>query len=84
MRNNTISKVRLQADENGYPVVTHEVRVIKDKNNKIARTEYTAPSEIPGIFDIKYQYPNGKEEIVSSGKFDKKLVLHQLKRTWFL
>ena len=80
LRNNTISKVRLQADENGYPVVTHEVRVIKDKNNKIARTEYTAPSEIPGIFDIKYQYPNGKEEIVSSGKFDKKTGITSIKK----
>lgn len=80
LRNNTISKVRLQADENGYPMVTHEVRVIKDKDNKVVRTEYTAPSEIPGIFDIKYQYPNGKEEIVSSGKFDKKTGITSIKK----
>ena len=80
LRNNTISKVRLQADENGYPMVTHEVRVIKDKNNKVVRTEYTSPSEIAGIFDIKYQYPNGKEEVVSSGKFDKKTGITSIKK----
>lgn len=80
LRNNTTSKVRMEADYSGYPVVTHEVRVHKDKNNKVTKTEYTAPSEIPGIFDIKYKYPNGKEEIVSSGKYDKKSGITSIKK----
>ncbi|MBR1942646.1 hypothetical protein IJ843_02790, partial [bacterium] len=48
LRNHTTSKVRMELDSSNYPVVTHEVRVIKDKNNKVLKTEYTSPSEVPG------------------------------------
>lgn len=82
LRNHTTSKVRMQLDEslNNYPVVTHEVRVIKDKNNKTVKTEYTSPSEVPGIFDIKVQYPDGRVEQVSSGKVDKKSGITSIKK----
>lgn len=81
-RNNTISKVRFKLDkENGnYPVVTHEVRVVKDKNDNVVKTEYTAPSEVPGIFDIKVQYPDGKTDIVSSGTVNKKTGITTVKK----
>lgn len=80
LRNHTVSKVRMELDSTNYPVVTHEVRVIKDKNNKILKTEYTSPSEVPGIFDIKVQYPDGKVEQVSSGKVDKKHGITSIKK----
>lgn len=82
LRNHTTSKVRMQLDAslNNYPVVTHEVRVIKDKNNKTVKTEYTSPSEVPGIFDIKVQYPDGRVEQVSSGKVDKKSGITSIKK----
>jgi len=79
-RNNTVSKVRFQEKEMGtgtigafkHYSVTHEVRVIKDKNGKVKRTEYTEPSEVKGVMNIKYQYPDGKTEIISQGTIDKK------------
>ncbi len=80
LRNNTISKVRMEIDSSNYPVVTNEVRVIKDKNNKVLRTEYTAPSEVPGVFDIQVKYPNGKVDVVSSGKVDKKNGITSIKK----
>ncbi len=82
LRNHTTSKVRMELDAslNNYPVVTHEVRVVKDKNNKVVKTEYTSPSEVPGIFDIKVQYPDGKIEQVSSGKVDKKSGITSIKK----
>lgn len=79
-RNNTTSKVRMEIGKDNYPVVTHEVRVIKDKNNKVVKTEYTSPSEIPGIFDIRVKHADGKEEIVSSGKYDKKTGITTIKK----
>ncbi len=80
LRNHTTSKVRMELDPTNYPVVTHEVRVIKDKNNKTLKTEYTSPSEVPGIFDIKVQYPDGKVEQISSGKVDKKSGITTIKK----
>lgn len=80
LRNHTVSKVRMEFDETNYPVVTNEVRVIKDKNDKVVKTEYTAPSEIPGVFDIQVKYPDGKVDVVSSGKFDKKSGITTVKK----
>lgn len=82
LRNHTTSKVRMELDSslNNYPVVTHEVRVVKDKNNKIVKTEYTSPSEVPGIFDIKVKHADGTVEQVSSGKVDKKSGITTIKK----
>ena len=80
LRTNTASKVRLTVDEQGYPTVTHEIRVIKDKNGKVVRKEYTAPSEVNGVFDIKYVDANGNQTIVSEGKVDKKTGVTSIKK----
>ncbi len=82
LRNHTTSKVRMELDKslNNYPVVTHEVRIVKDKNNKILKTEYTAPSEVPGVFDIKVKNADGKVEQISSGKVDKKNGITSIKK----
>ncbi len=79
-RNNTTSKVRSYVDKDGYPIVENQVRIVRDKNGKVQKTEYMAPSEVKGVFDIKYVYPNGKEEQISSGKIDKKTGIVSVKR----
>lgn len=79
-RNNTTSKVRYEYDKSGYPNVTHEIRIVKDKKGKTQRVEYTQPSEINGVMDIKYMYPNGKEEQISSGTVDKKTGITSIKK----
>lgn len=80
LRNNTVSKVRMEFDETNYPVVTNQVRIVKDKNNKVVKTEYTSPSEISGIFDIQVKYPDGKVDVVSSGKYDKEHGITTIKK----
>lgn len=80
VRNNTTSKVRLTVDDQGYPTVTHEIRVIKDKKGKVVRKEYTAPSEVNGVFDIKYVDAKGNEKIVSEGHYDKKTGVTTVKK----
>lgn len=69
-RNNTISKVRLAFDEKNMSYMTDEIRIIKDKNGNVIRKEYTSPSEVHGVFNIKYVNADGTETIVSSGKKD--------------
>ena len=80
VRNNTTSKVRLTVDEQGYPTVTHEIRVVKDKKGNVVRKEYTAPSEVNGIFDIKYVDAKGNEKVVSEGHVDKKTGITTIKK----
>lgn len=73
-RTNTVSKIRYKADNKSKIndlILTHEIRIVKDKNGKTLKTEYTEPSDVKGIYNIKHVYPDGREEIVSSGKKDK-------------
>lgn len=80
LRNNTTSKVRLTVDDQGYPTATHEVRVIKNKAGKIVRKEYTAPSEVNGIFDIVHVDAKGNKTQVSEGHYDKKTGITTVKK----
>ena len=79
-RNNTISMVRSYIDDEGYPNVQTQVRVVKDKNGNKLKTEYMTQSEVKGVYDIKNVYPNGKTEQISSGKIDKKTGIVSVKR----
>ena len=78
-RNNTTAKTRYEKI-NGEYQATHEVRIIKDKNGKVQRTEYTEPSQVKGVMDIKYVYPNGKVKQISSGKIDAKTGIVSIKK----
>lgn len=80
LKNNSVSKVRLELDDQDMPYVTNEVRVFKDKNGNVLRKEYTSQSEIPGIFDIKHVDANGKETIISSGKKDPRTGVVSIKK----
>ena len=79
-RNNTVSKVRYAVNDIGDETPTHEIRIVKDKNGKVKRTEYTEPSEIKGVMNVKYRYPDGKEEIISSGTIDKKTGIATIRK----
>ena len=79
-RNNIISKIRYVFDKDGSPLVSNEIRILKDKNDKVLRTEYTSPSEVKGVMDVKYVYPNGKVEQISSGTIDKKTGIVSIKK----
>ncbi|MBR2525731.1 hypothetical protein IKE67_04630 [bacterium] len=78
-RNNTTAKTRYEKIDGTYQA-THEIRIIKDKNGKVKRTEYTEPSQIKGVMDIKYIYPNGEVKQVSSGKIDAKTGIMSIKK----
>lgn len=79
-RNNTTSQVRQYLDEDYYPIVESEVRIIKDKNGKKLKTEYMTLSDVQGVYNAKTVYPDGREEITSSGKMDKKTGIVSVKQ----
>mgnify|MGYP005924323065 FL=1 len=79
-RNNTTAKTRYEVNAKGRGIVTHEIRLVKDKNGKLQRTEYTEPSDVKGIFNIKHVMPNGKVKEVSSAKVDKKTGITTIKK----
>ncbi|MBR2525102.1 hypothetical protein IKE67_01420 [bacterium] len=83
-RNNTVAKTRYETmiiDDKKEKIVTHEVRLFKDKNGKVVKTTYLEPSDVKGVYDIKNIYPNGKTEQVSSGKIDKKTGITTIKKS---
>lgn len=80
-RNNTTSKVTLREDKKvGRPVFENEVRIVKDKNNKVKYYEYTSHSQVNGVYDIVRQTPNGGKKVLSSGKIDKKTGIVSIKK----
>jgi len=78
-RNNTTAKTRFEKIDGMYQA-THEIRILKDKKGNVQRTEYTEPSQIKGVMDIKYVYPNGEVKQVSSGKVDPKTGITSIKK----
>lgn len=80
-RNNSVSKVRLEVRKNmPQPVLINEVRVIKDKDGKTVRKEYTDQSEVAGVLNIKHVFPDGTEKVLSSGTVDKKTGITSVKK----
>lgn len=80
LRNNTTAKTRYELNEKGRPVVTNEVRLVKDNDGKVLKTEYTEPSDIKGVYNIKQVMPNGEVKQVSMGKIDKKTGITTIKK----
>ncbi len=78
-RNNTTSQVRQYVNDDGYPIVESQVRIIKDKNGKKLKTEYMTLSEVKGVYNAKTVYPDGRVDITSSGKVDKKTGIVSVK-----
>lgn len=67
-RNNTTTKVRSEIDNTGRMVVTDEVRIVRDRNNKVVRKEMMTHSAVTGAYDQKYVYPNGTEKVISKAR----------------
>lgn len=80
-RNNTTSKVTLEMNKKlPQPVLINEIRVVKDKNGKNVRTEYTTQSDVAGVLNIKHVMPDGTEKVLSSGSVDPKTGITTIKK----
>lgn len=80
-RTNTTSKVKLEVNKKlPQPVLINEIRVVRDKNGKALRKEYTEQSEVAGVLNIKHVYPDGSEKILSHGSIDKNTGITTVKK----
>ncbi len=80
-RNYTTSKVTLEMNKKlRQPGLSNEIRVVKDKNGKKVRTEYTTQSDIAGVLNIKHVMPDGTEKVLSSGSVDPKTGITTVKK----
>lgn len=72
-RTNTFDKILMNKNDkfNMY-VVNNQVKIRRDKQGKLIRKETIQQSEIPGMYNVKYDFPNGKSRVVSTATVDKK------------
>lgn len=72
-RHNTVSQITSEINpKKPLPVVTSEIRIVKDKSGNLIRREEYQLSDIAGTPNIKYIYPDGSEKIISSASTNEK------------
>ena len=80
-RTGTTSKVKLEVNKRlPQPVLISEIRVVKDKNGKTLRKEYTEQSDVRGVLNVKHIMPDGSEKVISSGNIDPKTGITTVKK----
>lgn len=72
-RTNTFDKILMNKNEkyNMY-VVNNQIKIKRDKQGRLIRKETIEQSEIPGMYNVKYDFPNGKSRVLSTATVDKK------------
>lgn len=72
-RTNVTTKVREEFDSKTNSLaVTDEVKIYKDKNNKVIKKEMMTNAPVKGTYNQKVVYPDGTEKIISDVKVFKK------------
>ena len=71
-RTNTFNETKFAFDKDGYPYMESALKIKRDKNNRLCRKEYYEKSDVPGMFNVKYEFPNGKTRQISKATVDKK------------
>ena len=76
---NIMQKRRYDYEVHAYQLREQKI-VRNDKNGKMIREESITPSEVAGVYDVKYTYPNGKTQYLSKGTIDKKTGIVSIKK----
>lgn len=71
-RTNTLNETKFEYSKEGYPMMTEAVKIRRDKNGKLIRKETYEKSDVDGMFNVKYEFPNGKTRQISKATVDKK------------
>ncbi len=71
-RTNTLNETKFGFDKDGYPYMESAVKIRRDKQNRLIRKETYEKSDVPGMFNVKYEFPNGKTRQLSKATVDKK------------
>ena len=71
-RTNTFNETKFEFSKEGYPMMTEAIKICRDKNGNLKRKEFYEKSDVGGMFNVKYEYPNGKVRQVAKATVDKK------------
>ena len=71
-RTNTFNESKFTFSKEGYPILNEAMKIRRDKNGKLIRKEIYEKSDVEGIFNVKYEFPNGKTRQISKATVDKK------------
>ena len=81
LKNNIVVTKKEKYNEENNELLLQEQRVVKkDKNGKMLREEVMTPSQIKGMYDIKYTYANGKTKDVVKSTIDPKTGIKTIKK----
>ena len=71
-RTNTFNEAKFDYDEYGLKVLTEATKIKRDKQNRLIRKETYEKSDVAGVYNIKYEFPDGKVRQLSKATVDKK------------
>ena len=70
-RTNTFNETVYSYDKKGYPSVATAVKIKHDKQNRLVRKEFYEQSNVEGVYNVKYEFPNGQTRQISKATKDK-------------
>lgn len=70
-RTNTFNETIYSFDKKGYPTVTSATKIKHDKQNRLIRKEIYEQSDVEGMYNVKYEFPNGQTKQISKVTKDK-------------
>ncbi len=71
-RTNTFNETKFAFSKEGYPMMTEATKIRRDKQGRLIRKETYEKSDVDGMFNVKYEFPNGKTRQLSKATVDKK------------
>ena len=71
-RTNTFCESKFKFDKEYYqPIMTEATKIRRDSQNRLIRKETYEMSDIEGMYNVKYEFPNGKVRQISKATKDK-------------
>ena len=71
-RTNTFCESKFKFDKEYYqPIMTEATKIRRDSQNRLIRKEIYEKSDIEGMYNVKYEFPNGKVRQISKATKDK-------------
>lgn len=71
-RTNTFCETKFDFTKEGYPQMVSATKIRRDQHDRLIRKETYEKSDIDGMFNVKYEFPNGKTRQISKTTRDEK------------
>lgn len=71
-RTNTLNETKFEYSKQGYPMMVEATKIRRDEQGRLIRKETYEKSDVEGMFNVKYEFPNGQTRQISKATVDKK------------